>query len=168
MSRAVQCKATANRTGQRCRRLAILGGSVCISHGGRARQVREAALRRLALADAVAAADHRSPGEILLSTLHVADVMLRQALADADAQLTPEQLSSLVGHLERAQSFARSVLSAGVEERQQRLAEQLGAHVIAILDAVLADLDLSAEQRERARTAKVHHLQLAAKALEAG
>jgi hypothetical protein len=137
-------------------------------HGGRAPQVQRAALRRRALADAVAAADPRSPGEILLDTLHVADVMLRQAIVGTGEAMTPEQLSVVCGHLERAQSFARSVLQAGIQERQQQLAEQLGRHLLTAIDGVLADLDLSAEQRERARRAKVHHLQLAAKALEAG
>jgi hypothetical protein len=42
------------------------GPAVCSMHGARAPQVREAALRRLALADAVHAADPRSFGEILL------------------------------------------------------------------------------------------------------
>ena len=94
--------------------------------------------------------------------------MLRQAIVGTGEVMTPEQLSVVCGHLERAQSFARSVLHAGIQERQQQLAEQLGHHLLTAIDGVLADLGLSAEQRERARTAKVHHLQLAAKALEAG
>ena len=36
------------KTGERCRKWAIQGGTVCATHGGRARQVREKAQRRLA------------------------------------------------------------------------------------------------------------------------
>ena len=43
-----QCTAKANRTGERCRRDAIKGGRVCISHGGKAPQVKKAAARRFA------------------------------------------------------------------------------------------------------------------------
>lgn len=47
-----QCSAHSSRTGDRCRAYAIIGGSVCVTHGGAAPQVREAARKRfLELAD---------------------------------------------------------------------------------------------------------------------
>lgn len=46
-----RCRAT-NRSGKRCGRYAIPGGRVCTTHGGRAVQVKAAADRRLAQADA--------------------------------------------------------------------------------------------------------------------
>ena len=48
MPRAQRCAARSKRTGQQCRRYAILGGTVCPSHGGRAPQVQAAATARLA------------------------------------------------------------------------------------------------------------------------
>lgn len=42
-----QCTATAKGSGQRCKRLPIPGGTVCVKHGGGAPQVQEAALARL-------------------------------------------------------------------------------------------------------------------------
>ena len=42
-----QCYAKTKSTGQRCRQAAILGGSVCRLHGGRAPQVRRAAAIRI-------------------------------------------------------------------------------------------------------------------------
>lgn len=49
------CTATSQGTGQRCRRSAIPGGTVCRYHGGAAPQVKEAArLRLLAAADPAA------------------------------------------------------------------------------------------------------------------
>jgi len=43
-----RCTAKARRTGEQCRRDAIKGGTVCISHGGAAPQVRAAAQARFA------------------------------------------------------------------------------------------------------------------------
>lgn len=44
---------------------------------------------------------------------------------------------------------AKAALSAGIEERKVRLAEQQGALVADVIRGILADLDLSADQRER-------------------
>ncbi len=41
------CTAHSSRTGDRCKRHAIIGGTVCPSHGGRAPQVRAAADKRI-------------------------------------------------------------------------------------------------------------------------
>lgn len=42
-----RCSATSSRTGEPCKRWAIVGGNVCPTHGGSAPQVKEAARRRL-------------------------------------------------------------------------------------------------------------------------
>lgn len=47
-----RCTATSKRSGERCRRAAIVGGTVCKVHGGGAPQVAAAAVRRSAEADA--------------------------------------------------------------------------------------------------------------------
>lgn len=46
------CTATSNRTGERCKRSPIKGGTVCSTHGGRAPQVALAAARRTVMAEA--------------------------------------------------------------------------------------------------------------------
>ncbi len=46
-----RCTALARSSGERCRRAAILGGTVCRVHGGAAPQVKAAAKKRLALED---------------------------------------------------------------------------------------------------------------------
>lgn len=47
-----QCIARSSRTGERCRKYAIHGPTVCGSHGGRAPHVRRSAAKRLALEQA--------------------------------------------------------------------------------------------------------------------
>ncbi len=42
-----RCTATAKATGERCKRAAAPGGTVCVKHGGGAPQVRAAAARRV-------------------------------------------------------------------------------------------------------------------------
>lgn len=42
-----KCTATSQTTGERCRQAPIAGGSVCVTHGGRAPQVRAAATARV-------------------------------------------------------------------------------------------------------------------------
>ena len=44
---AVKCSAVSSRTGRPCQKWAILGGTVCPTHGGSAPQVKEAAARRI-------------------------------------------------------------------------------------------------------------------------
>lgn len=50
--RRLKCSATVRSTGLPCGRWAINGGTVCPSHGGRAPQVKAAAARRVAVAEA--------------------------------------------------------------------------------------------------------------------
>ena len=53
MDESRRCTATSSRSGERCRKAAILGGTVCGTHGGRAPQVRSAANIRHAHAKAM-------------------------------------------------------------------------------------------------------------------
>jgi hypothetical protein len=48
MNESRRCTAHSSQTGERCKRSAIRGGSVCASHGGRAPQVKKSAKERLA------------------------------------------------------------------------------------------------------------------------
>lgn len=48
MNESRRCTAHSSQTGERCKRSAIKGGTVCASHGGRAPQVKKSAKERLA------------------------------------------------------------------------------------------------------------------------
>lgn len=149
--KATRCVATSQRSGERCKRWAILGGRVCPKHGGGAPQVKAAAAARVTLAEAMASEDRRSPVEILADTLHAADVLLRKALKAADqAVITPQELATIVEHLERAEQFARAVIGLGIEERRTQLAEAQGQLMFDVFTRVLGALGLSEDQAARA------------------
>lgn len=134
--------------GDPCGHWRMVGSDVCQTHGGMAPQVRAAALRRVSLAEALARADRRPPAEILADTLHTADVMLRRAVEATGAGLaTVDELAGVVGHLERAEQFARSVIGLGIEERRTRVAEEQGQAMFDVFSRVLGALGLSEEQR---------------------
>lgn len=91
-----RCTATSTRSGARCRQRPISGGTVCVTHGGRAPQVRAAATARLAAAAAAAdvatygARRDIDPAEALLEEVqwsagHVAWLRARVGELDAKA-----------------------------------------------------------------------------------
>ena len=91
MDAARQCKAKSKRSGERCRRAAIVGGAVCHMHGGASGPTREAARRRLAAAADPAAGvlvdlcDHPDPTIRLRSSQAVLDrAVFERAAAEWD------------------------------------------------------------------------------------
>lgn len=145
-----RCTATAKGTGERCRKLAIRGGKVCQTHGGGAPQVRERAADRVALAEAMATAPRRHPAEVLLDTLHAADLMMRRQIAVGDP-IDGEGLAVLLGALERAQRFARATLELDAASRLDQMFAQTAARFVAMFDAAMLAAGLSDDQLERAR-----------------
>lgn len=85
---ARRCGAKSKSTGERCRRAAILGGTVCPMHGGRAPAVKAAAARRVArerlegevgvlLEEFELEAEQAHPVELLLDAVRRAAAMAR-------------------------------------------------------------------------------------------
>ena len=74
-----QCKAKSTRTGKRCGKVAILGGTVCRFHGGAAPQVKAAAAQRVRdmLAEAI------DPNRVMRETACIAYSDLRDLFDDA-------------------------------------------------------------------------------------
>ncbi len=94
---AVPCRAKSPRTGEACRAYAMVGGVVCSAHGGRAKQVRASAARRLAQQRA-----SRELGRLLGELeLEAADAHPIEALTNAlaRAKAMVEVLGDLVGGL---------------------------------------------------------------------
>lgn len=78
----MRCTATAKSTGQRCRRWALVGQTVCDLHGGKNPAGERARDRRLAVAQLLQWEDPDSPrplGEVMLEAVHNADVLQRSS-----------------------------------------------------------------------------------------
>lgn len=152
-----RCKALSRRSGQRCKRFPIPGGTVCVMHGGAAPAVRAAAERRNAEAAATALLeviwDRDSPpvtdpiGSLrrLAGRLeHAADVLgarlegesLDGPTALAWSRVLREQRQALEGMAR----FGIAEQHAALETARVRLMAQA---VVAVFEA----LGLSAEQR---------------------
>jgi len=142
-----RCTATAKSTGQQCRRL-VLGGGVCVMHGGRAPQVDAKRRERVALAEMFAQLPRRRPGDILADVVHTADVLAVRAREDLAVRGdTPESVQALIDATMRAGYLARVALGAGIDERRVQLAEQQGNLVVTALQRIFDQLDLSPDQR---------------------
>jgi hypothetical protein len=131
---ARQCTAT-NRQGRRCRRSAILGGTVCIMHGGSAPQVRRRAnLRLIELVDpaiAVLARIMSDPSQPAHARIRAAENVLDRAglprrvdvVSDETAKAALlERLIAL-----REQQSARGTAPGQAAAEVGHLAGQLGA-----------------------------------------
>ncbi|MFI7073580.1 hypothetical protein [Micromonospora sediminicola] len=57
---------------------------------------------------------------------------------------------------------AKEAISAGIEERKVRLAEQQGAMLAGVIKAILGDLDLTPEQQAKVGTVVPRHLRAVA------
>lgn len=74
-----RCGAVSARTGKPCREWAMVGGAVCVTHGGRSRQAKNSAAVVVSLAEALVSDDQpRAPFQVLLFHLHTLDVVARQ------------------------------------------------------------------------------------------
>lgn len=169
-----RCSATAKSTGRPCGRWAIPGGTVCATHGGNARQVRDAdnarVLTRQIAADAQATVAHLGlepigdPLEQLNLLAQESRAMLTalgaqvNALGDVetfDAKNTP-QLRVVVGLYERALDRTHRLLDSlvkhGYTERQIQLQENEAMLVAGVIRRTLAGLGLTQDQLDHANT----------------
>jgi hypothetical protein len=185
MDESRRCTAR-NRQGERCKRAAIKGGTVCPMHGGKAPQVRDAAERNRALA--VARAEcvtlgipiEIDPGHALISSLfeREGNVAFYRALVEklgtgvygatyhADGGLTGEAKPHVLVELYHRELQARDqvaagILKAGVEERRIRLAEGQAQQIATFARGLLAELGIDPASAP-ARAAFRKHLELVA------
>lgn len=147
----VKCSARSSRSGQPCKRWAVIGGSVCPAHGGMAPQTRAKASARVALAEALADGERRPLWEILLDSIHVSDVLARREIADLRLapEVTAEHVERLVAAIERSARLSRSGIDAGLAERRMKFDESTAAQMSAVFDRTMDLVGLTREQRAR-------------------
>jgi hypothetical protein len=161
--------------GRQCRRSAIRGGTVCSVHGGSASQVKLAAARRAAEAQALATYErYGGPNGSAAAAVNVAAELGRligkvtrftdfaeariEALTPDDWQQHDARTAAEVGMFLRACTEARKLLRdvarLGLDERALEAQERAlfarqatGAEAARCVQAILADLDLTDAQR---------------------
>lgn len=128
-----QCTAHTS-SGARCRRHAIRGGTVCATHGGRAPQVKAAAARRLALAEAQAELEVEAqrlgrvfevePAEAMLAMVHEAAAnvaVLRHLVQQLDPSVGPSGIAGSTGSTAKVNEATPHVLVAMYDAERERL-----------------------------------------------
>lgn len=177
-----RCTAHAKHSGERCKRTAIPGSTVCHYHGGKAPQVQAAALKRLALQEAERAVVtyglprevepqealleelHRTAGHVAWLAFSVRELERREAYGPVGGSQYgfPRQEPHVWIRLyqEERKHFAevaKICIAAGIEERRVQLAEDQARELARVVTAILTDLghDLSEE-----RTREVVRLRL--------
>lgn len=154
-----RCEAQSKRSGQQCKRWALIGATTCPIHGSSAKQVRAAAERRVLLWEAsqkalpavIEGQPEPSADEILVGILSDVRRTLEQLKVELAINASPVMLILLGDWLDRAERIARSTIITGAEQRieQRKIAvaeQQAGMLATAIYIGVTSS-NLSARQQ---------------------
>lgn len=174
-----RCTGISSRSGKRCKKAAIKGGTVCATHGGAAPQVRAAAERReverqtLAEAQRMVAKDesNKHPIEHLVDSMALASMQVMvwgDIVADLDDPDKPGELltyskahgaqlhpfvSERDAWVDRKAKYADMCLKANVAEREIQLTEQQAASARRAFEAAMSAIHLSNAEKQEARRA---------------
>jgi len=169
-----RCTAKSKQSGERCKRYATPGATVCFIHGGGNPRVSARAAERLAEQRARRTLSDLEQTESVVDPFAALEALAGQAVGLVDVlrgmvgelqeiryrggpgtgteQLRAE-MSAYLNALGRAESILGRIVSLDLEGRRVRLAEAQVAAVVLALDKVLAsaDLGLDAERQRRGR-----------------
>lgn len=150
MDESRRCTATAKGTGERCKRLAIPGGKVCVKHGGAAPAVRAAAERRKAEAAATALLQliwdpEAPPVTDPISALQKLNGQTLHAINVLGARVSTESLdgptaAAWLRVMREGRQMLEGLQRLGLEERQVRVTEEMGVALMSVVRAVLERL----------------------------
>ena len=162
-----QCRATSKRSGERCRRAAIVGGSVCKFHGGAAPQVVHAARRRVAQADAlrllgtevavVPVTDPIGALALLAGEVEALRAILRDQLAQLESAETSgrtgfDNITTLIGLYNDTVGRAQRVLTAlarlDISDRTVTVDERTARGVVLAVTATIRGFGIEATHEQ--------------------
>lgn len=182
-----RCTGSKSGGGGRCRKSPMKGQKVCRNHGGASPQAKAAAEVRTQLDEAVRAVGtfglprEIDPRDALLEEVYRtagAVDWLWTKVRELDPQAVVWGVTERTDEGEKQKAapsiwyelwakerrhlteVARVALAAGVEERKVKLAESQGALLAGVIQAVLGDLNLTAEQQRLVPTVVPRHLRL--------
>lgn len=176
---ADRCTARSKTSGEQCKKPAIPGGKTCRIHGSATSNARRKAAGRVLEQQVREAYDRYQPSaqpvsDPFTALLKVAGEItgLKDFLGEQVSEMRAdlwryegehaEQLNALVAMYERLLTQTARVLvdisKLGLEERLVRLREEQARALMTVFEAVLGELDLSLEQRERAPDVMRRHL----------
>ena len=162
-----RCDAKTKRGG-RCRKGAgygtrHLGYGTCKFHGGSTPASTKGAIREMAREWSKLEGVKKSPEETMRHVLALANgevEFFQRALDDAEPHT--DEWRSMLKERERAYTkafdFAAATLTAGLDVRRTEMAERLGELWGSAMQALLADLALSPDQRSRVPELFDHHM----------
>jgi hypothetical protein len=154
-----QCTASSKRSGERCRRQ-VIGGGVCIMHGGAAPAVRAKREGRIIAGMAARAARGdvapRDPVEALLAAARDADAIVQRLKSNFAAGVVVDgaTLSVLGEWLDRVSRLSKVCVDARLDERRAALEEAQARMVLLAFDRALNAIERLTE-RERQEAGRV-------------
>jgi len=150
-----RCTAKSSRTGERCRKYAIQGATVCGTHGGKAPQVRRAAARRVVLDEAsrlglLDAAPIEDPVSALMNLGgeavalvgalkgHVANLERVGTAPGRWGETVKPELSAYISAIRECERILSSLVRLNLAERLVKIDETRAQLVVTVIERVLA------------------------------
>lgn len=165
-----RCRATSKRTGKRCGRYPVPGGTVCYFHGGASAKHLAAAERRRAEAEATALLElvwdpDAPPVTNVIDALHRMAGRLEHTVNVLGARASTEALDSPAALAWRAtireqRQLLRDIARLNIEAKYVELEEQRATIVLTAIRAAVDAVTLSAEVRETLLRAFIRELRV--------
>ena len=154
-----RCTAKSSRTGERCKKFAISGATVCGTHGGKAPQVRRAAAQRVVLDQASrlglldaqpiddpigALMELGGEAVALVGALkgHVADLERVGTAPGRWGESVKPEIQAYLTAIREAERILSSLVRLNLAERLVRIDEARARIVVAVIERVLASAGL--------------------------